>query len=325
MKISKTLFYFAIIYGSVTTVNAKPITIATFNCEFLTTPKVHIKYGLPFSIKKAKKSEQVQWEKTNFRKNKYLESAKEVAKVIKSINADIISLTEVGDESDIKILVKQIKALGLDYKHTAIGTSKDTITKQNVAVLSKFPLVNLISPIPGRESYLQELDDSDTEASTGVSKGLRVTAKVNDKNIIIYSLHFSSERGGHEKDMQRIAQASIVRRHMLPSLINNEMIIVAGDLNEKRGQPTLLRIRGFDDIYPDLIQTGLAKYFKSSKLDTRWTYSYMGIRQQIDHILLSDEIKLKTKRSGIKSKTITHNNKKASDHKPFIITINFKD
>ncbi len=325
MNIYRILFYFTIILISVTSVNAKSITFATFNCEFLTTPKVHIKYGLPFNIKKANKFEQAQWKKTNFRQKKYLEAAKEVAKVIKSINADIISLTEVGNENDIKILVNEIKALGLNYKYTAVGSSKDTITKQNVAVLSKFPLVDLISPIPGRESYLQELDDSDTEASTGISKGLRVTANVNNKNIILYALHFSSERGGHEKDMQRIAQASIVRRHMLPSLINNELIIISGDLNEKRGQPTLLRIRGFDDIYPDLIQTGLAKYFKDSQLDTRWTYSYMGTRQQIDHILLSDGVKIKSKRGGIKSKTINHKNKKASDHKPFIVTINFKD
>jgi exonuclease III len=306
-------------------VYANKITIATFNCEFLTTPKVHIKHGLPFDIKKATQQQQQAWANPDFRNLKYIESAKEVAKVILSIQADIITLTEVGDARDISILANELKSLGLSYDHVAVGNSKDKITHQNVAILSKIPLLNLISPIPGRESYLEELDDPETEKNTGISKGLRVTVSINDKNIILYALHFPSERGGHEKDMQRIAQSSIIRRHMLTELNNNKLIIITGDFNDKRGQPTLKRIRGFDDIFPDLIQTGLPKYFTDEAMDTRWTYRFQGTPQQIDHILLSYGVKDAVKRSGIKTKTINHNNAKASDHNPLVVTLDFKE
>ena len=37
------------------------LTIATFNCEFLTTPKVHMKFGLPFDITNARPAEVERW------------------------------------------------------------------------------------------------------------------------------------------------------------------------------------------------------------------------------------------------------------------------
>jgi len=325
MKTKLQFLLFCFTLFSISSVYADPFSIATFNCEFLTTPKVHIKHGLPFKIKDAKQAQQNQWNQEGFRDGKYLESAKEVAKVIRAINADIIALTEVGSEQDIGILIKEIRLLGIDYAHSVVGDSRDRATHQNVAVLSKFSLSDLVSPIPGRELYIQELDDPETEKDTGISKGLRVKVLVQGKSIIVYVLHFSSERGGHEKDAQRIAQASIARRHMLPNLNNNELIIVVGDLNEKRGQPTLHRIRGLDDVYPDLIQTGLPQYFEKNKIDTRWTYIFQGIRQQIDHVLISYGLKDIAKRGGIKVHTLDHGNSKASDHRALIVSLDLKN
>ena len=86
-------------------------------------------------------------------------------------------------------------------------------------------------------------------------------------------------------------QASIARRHSLELLNQNANVIVAGDLNDHPGQPVLRRIRGMDDTWPDLIQIGNAPYFADDALDTRGTYQFMGVRQQIDHILLSFGIK----------------------------------
>ena len=82
----------------------------------------------------------------------------------------------------------------------------------------------------------------------------------------------ASERGGNEQDQQRIAQASLVRRHSLPAINEGAFVIVAGDLNDGRGEPALRRIRGLDDIWPDLIETGEARYFSEDDVDTRWTY-----------------------------------------------------
>ena len=303
----------------------KTLTIATFNCAFLTRPKVHIKFGLPFDIDDASQQEQDEWAQPGFRDQKYNEAAKAVAEVVHLIGADVIALVEVGNDDDVIELRDEILALGLDYPHAAVGRSRDTATRQYVAVLSRYPLSDLVEEIPGRESFLEELDDPETEDDTGISKGMRVTVTAHGHDFLLYVVHLASERGGHEQDQQRIAQASIVRRHYLPALRNGALVIVAGDLNDKRGHPAIHRIRGLDDIDEDLIQTGLYNFFERDAEDTRWTYQFQGVRQQIDHILLSRSIRDIAKSGGIRTRTVEHNNVLASDHRPLVVTLRLRD
>ncbi len=295
------------------------LVIATFNCEFLTRPKVHLKFGLPFNLSGSTKQK---WNE-DFRNTRFNEAARAVARVLNEINADVFALTEVGDSTDVLELRDEINELGTNYPHVIVGRTKDFTTHQHVAVLSKFPLSDPVLRIPGREIYLQEPDDPETEKDTGLSKGMRVKVSAHGQEFLLYVIHLSSERGGHEKDQQRIAQASIVRRHYLPSLKNNEMVIVAGDLNDKKGQPAIHRIRGLEDIHEDLIQTGLMNFWDDTQLATRWTYEFQGVRQQIDHILLSFSIKEVSK--SITARTFDHNNHLVSDHRPLIVTLRLKN
>lgn len=295
------------------------ITLATFNCEFMTRPKVHMKFGAPFDLK-AKQREQ--WDQPGYRDEKFAEAARAVAKVIVEINADVIGLQEVGDERDVLELLGAVKELGLEYPYHFVGGPVEEGTFQNNAVFSKFELRDPIAPVPGKESYNTELDDPDTEEWTQVRKGLRVTFTAYGHDFHLYVLHLTSERGGHDADERRIAEASIVRRHYLPLLAEGKNVIVLGDLNDRRGDPAIRRIRGKDDIQPDLIQTGLYQYFPSDKLDTRWTYEFRGTREQIDHILLSDSIEDICRQ--IRSATLNHGNLTASDHLPFIVHLTLR-
>jgi predicted extracellular nuclease len=154
---------------------------------------------------------------------------------------------------------------------------------------------------------------------------MRVNFRVNDEDIHLYGVHLKSERGFSEADGQRIAQASIVCRHHLPLLEAGEHVIVAGDLNDKRGDPILHRIRGRDDIGPDLVQVGNC-YWNSKKRkckywdikSDRWTYEFRGKRNQIDHILPSVSL-----RNGMKSSVHTPTgftgDKPITDHRALIV------
>ena len=296
------------------------LTVATFNCEFLNTKKIHVKYGHSFYLSS---SERNVWTDTH-RQDKLQEASRAVAEVVARIDADMIVLTEVGDSSDVQLLLNEIEAEGTSYPHYAVGISTDYATGQHVAILSKIPFGSVSGTIPGRESFWEEPDDPETHEDTGISKGMSVSFTFAGRTIRLYGVHFSSESGGYEQDQQRIAQASIVRRNFLPHLNNGEIIIVAGDLNDRRGQPAINRIRGLDDIYGDLIQTGLARYFEEDEWDTRWTYQYEGIYQQIDHILISYNAKEVLHRSkGIQASTLDHGNELASDHRPFIVRFQF--
>ncbi|MFQ5733323.1 MAG: endonuclease/exonuclease/phosphatase family protein, partial [Planctomycetaceae bacterium] len=231
--------------------------------------------------------------------------------------------------------------------HMAFGDTADVRTDQNVAILSKraFEADTLRRTIPGREGYFGELDDPETEAEARVTKGMSVVVNVDGQPVRIYAVHLKSERGGHEADAHRVAQASIVRRNYLKDVAAGTHVIVAGDLNDHRAQPALRRIRGFDDVGPDLAQTGGPTFFKkrstesnadfNARIRDHWTYEFAGRRNQIDHILISQSVRNHcTQRNHHKTmqiefidvtETIAGTDHKASDHRAVKLTLEFLD
>jgi endonuclease/exonuclease/phosphatase family metal-dependent hydrolase len=299
------------------------LTLATFNTEFLTRPKIHKKFG--FDLTLTKPEDILLWNTPGFRDQKFTEAAAAVAAVIAGINADIIVLTELGDQRDLDELNAAIAERGVSYPHEALCECEDKFTTQHVAVLSKITLTSVVKAIPGREGFFREADDDDSEGDTGISKGIIVTFDFGGHTFRLYGLHLASEAGGADADEQRIAQASIIRRLTVPAInAGTEFFIIAGDLNDGRGQPAIRRIQGYDDIWPDLIQTGEPGYFFDSNRDdrdTRWTYEFQGTRNQIDHILLSPSILDIINRKGIQPRVPEQTNPAASDHRPFVVKL----
>ncbi len=312
---------FLIVLLSTTWAQSAELTIATFNTEFLTRPKVHVRFDLPFRTGQWSDDQRAIWTPA-FRDQRFAEAIDQVAPVLAGINADVVVLTEVGNERDVNQLNQAIAALGVEYPHVHVCNCKDKTTSQHVAVLSKPAMFNPVLHVPGREGFFAETDDADSEDETGLSKSIKVEFAFEGRLFHLYGLHLKSERGYSEADNQRIAQASLVRRHYLPILQKGEHVIVAGDLNDGRGQPTLKRIRGFDDIGPDLVQTGHIGFFEPNEFDQRWTHSYLGTRNQIDHILLSRSIKNSAR---IKARVVAIDDATISDHRPFVVTIRFRE
>lgn len=298
---------------------ARPFVVATFNAEFLIRDKVHAREGFPPALTPA---QQAQWTATR-RETAFTNAVGKVAPVIAATDADIIVLTEVGPAADVSTLVARLGTLGASYPNVAVCDCSDRVTNQHVAVLSRQPFTAVQKSLPGREHYLTELDDEESEADTGISKGMKVELSFDGQLISVYAIHLVSERGGHDGDAQRIAQASIVRRLYLKDMEQGRHVIVAGDLNERRGDPTLIRIRGLDDIQPDLLQTGLPSFFESAEEGERWTYQFQGERNQIDHILVSESIRSAS--TKIESRVVRVTDANVSDHSPLIVTIRFRE
>jgi len=304
------------------------LKLATFNCEFLLKKKVHMKYGLPYNMKYAKGNAKQEWQDDRFRQKKFEESTQKVAAHLKTINADVIGLTEVGNTAEVKLLVDELKKQGLEYKYWKVCKSDDTGTGQHVAFLSKYELTDVVPSFPNRGLYFVESDQDEIE-ETGISKGMKATIKFKDAPIHLFLFHLKSERGGEDSDQRRLMQAEIARRVMIPYLQKEEYIVVMGDLNSERRHPALLTIRGFKDIEAELVQTGDTYYFE--EYDTRWTYNYKGQKEQIDHILLSLSLKnacksnnRKQKKWGIKTAILPTDNEAVSDHNALIVTLSFK-
>lgn len=311
----KRILHTLIFLISCTYTQAQDVTVATFNAEFLIKSKVYLKYGLSYDLKDESKKVQKFWENDKNRSDKLREAAGKSASFIQKLNADILTLTEIGDREDIEVLVDELKKVGVAYDYWEVCDCKDTYTQQHVAILSKYPIEDVWYELPGRALYLEELD-GDVEGETGISKGMKGTIRVGEVDLDVFVFHFKSERGGHDSDAKRIAQASIARRAIIKQLNQGRKVIVTGDLNAERGSPSLYRIRGFDDIYEELIQTGNSVYFDNT--DLRWTYNYKGQTDQIDHILISTNV---APRSKIKTSIIETSDESISDHNPVIVRL----
>ena len=304
------------------------LKIATFNCEFLIKRKVHIKYGLPYNIKYAKGPETKLWKEENYRQDRFDQSIDIVAEQIKIINADIIGLTEVGNDEEVNALVRSLHTKGLTYRYYKVCKSKDNQTGQHVALLSKYELKDIQPAFPNRGLYFIESDYDEVD-ETGISKGMKASVTVKGIEFHIFIFHLKSERGGEDSDQKRHMQAEIARRLIIPYIQKGDHVIVMGDLNSEKRHPVLKTIRGFNDINEELIQTGDSDYFEDNTI--RWTYNYKGQMEQIDHVLLSLGIKelcktnnQKKNQWGIKTKIIETKNERVSDHNALLVELNFK-
>ncbi len=294
---------------------AQQIRLATFNCEFLVYERVHIKYGAPFDLSGMNPNDSLQWTQDDYRKPKMQAAIDSVAAQIAAIDADIIGLTEVGDQEDLDQLLSALKRIASEYPYSALCKSTDTFTKQHVALLSRFPLSNIQPSFPDEAIYFLE-SDRDEVAIARNGKILRATAEGPGGDLHVFLMHLKSERGGEESDNQRLAQAELARRVILPDIMAERAVVVMGDLNSERRHPVLLRVRGFDDIFPELIQTGDDYFFDDYSI--RHTYNYKGNREQIDHILLSLPMR---KFYKIKSSILASPSEFVSDHHAFIVDL----
>jgi endonuclease/exonuclease/phosphatase family metal-dependent hydrolase len=308
---------------------ADELVLGTFNCEFLLPARVHLKYGLPFDLEPR---DAKTWSRPGFRRQQYDKAVAAVATYLATLDADILVLTEVGTRQEVEPLVARLREHGQPYPHWDVCDTAGEVTGQHVAVLSRRPLTTVRhggrAIVPGRETYDVELDDADRELETAIEKGMHVRFDAGGRPVNLIGLHLKSERGGHESDAKRIAQASIVRRYYLPLVKQGEHVIVAGDLNDHRGQPSMRRIRGRDDIHEDLYQTGSPVFFAGDRrriLAERWTQAYQGVRSQVDHILLSPSIVDACGLETVEPIFGPQRDPLVSDHRPVLVRLAFPE
>ena len=303
---------------------AQDLTFATFNCEFLLPKKVHVKYGYRYDGKDAPEA----WKETAFREAEFEKAVDSVAAYLVGLKADVLGLTEVGDKKALQTLVEALKRYGSTYSYLEVGASQDTETGQHVAILSKYPLSDVVPFFPNRGLYFIE-SDYDRTRETGISKGMKAAVTVKGRVYQVFVFHLKSERGGEESDQKRLMQAEIARRVTLPYLQQGAQVVIMGDLNVEKRHPVLLTLRGFRDLGEELIQTGDDYFFKD--FDTRWTYNYKGQYEQLDHILLSLGIRDRCRNNnpkqdqwGIQTRIVPVPNDFVSDHHAVLVNLWFK-
>ena len=107
--------------------------------------------------------------------------------------------------------------------------------------------------------------------------------KIDNQPFYVLITHLVSRRDSN--DSKRLGQATVVRRQAVKAMMADKNVIVMGDMNDTPATPVINRLRGFDDIWGDFLQTANAV-----ETDDRYTYTHEGQKNLLDHILISPSL-----------------------------------
>jgi len=254
---------------------AKTLTIASYNVENL------------FDLKYDGTEYDIYSEKGGWNLSAYRAKLRNVSFVVSRINADIISLQEVGRETALLDLKRQLRRDGVRYNYSAFRkTGRQAI---GVGVLSKYPIVNVQHYNVAGSRPIMRTDIAIAAGDT----------------ISIFSVHFPAKR---HPESRRIRAANICVR-AIDSLAGRYEYVIMGDFNSDYDEFAKLLTQGTDDTKG---RTGLNHVLKTLRSgvgekpqpaipplalgehynpwievapNERWSYIYRGNRSTLDHIL----------------------------------------
>ena len=155
--------------------------------------------------------EYIPFTKSNWNRRTYKIKLKNIARVIKDIDADIIALQEIESLQALKDLRYQLKRDGLYYQYYKIANLKDTTIK--VAILSKIPF-----------AYTHEIAVTSSYRYRNI---LEAKFKIGHEDLYILVNHWKSKSG--PESMRIVSAKKLLKR--VKELGKNKSIIALGDFN----------------------------------------------------------------------------------------------
>ena len=155
--------------------------------------------------------EYIPFTKSNWNRHTYQIKLKNISRVIKDINADIIALQEIESLQALKDLRYQLKRDGLYYQYYKIANLKNTTIK--VAILSKIPFTNT-HEIAVTSSYRYR-------------NILEAKFKIGKEDLYVLVNHWKSKAG--PESMRIVSAKKLLKR--VKELGKNKNIIALGDFN----------------------------------------------------------------------------------------------
>lgn len=224
-----------------------------------------------------------------FKRAKFSEITREnTAKVLKAVKADVACLVEVEDRPALAAFNSDL----LDSRKFKFPMLIDGNDPRgiDVGVLSNFPIVSLKTHI----------FDGPGNSRTFSRDCLRVEMELpNQQRLHLLCNHFKSKSGGEAgSDPRRRRQAERVAEILQEYDLDQDLVIVAGDLNDTPDAASPLRplldVPGLRDV--------LELQFPNDAA-ARWTYHFQGV-QQIDYLLVSKPLKAALVKAGVERRGI---------------------
>jgi endonuclease/exonuclease/phosphatase family metal-dependent hydrolase len=250
-----------------------------------------------------------------------------VADVIAGLDADVVMLQEVENESVAQRLAAELLPQ-MGYR-VYFEQGKDTFTGQDIALLARVPVSEIgrtdaRAPVAGTES--------DTY---GVSKNLWARAQVDGVETTLIGLHLLSRPDDADRKPSREAQAEVIRQLVEEETSAGRAVVVLGDFNDfdpmgdrDGSQPitdVLARIKSAGPAPSD----DLVNVMQRADPSRRYTAFYDRNRNDavdtdsrelsaIDHILLSPSLAERVVRVDF---VHGYDPRRVTDHFPVVVTL----
>lgn len=271
------------------------LRIATYNVEnYLLMPrrlngKLHTNAGKPESEKEA------------------------VAKVIASVQPDVLGLMEIGDPAQLEDLRRHLHRQGVEYTHIEFLQAADT--SRHLVLLSRFPIVerHSLGEIPLRVNGMTLHSPRGViDVTVDPPKGDRI-------RILCVHLKAKLEVAEYNESDLRHAEAEFLRRHVREILKTDPAtrLVLMGDFNETKNSQNIREVTGKPE-WPDSL-TALPLTDERGELWTEY-WAAADTYSRIDYIMVSKKLggEVDAGRSGIARPPSW---RAASDHCPLFITI----
>jgi endonuclease/exonuclease/phosphatase family metal-dependent hydrolase len=255
----------------------------------------------------------------NFKRDKFNDAArKNTARVIRETNSDICCLIEVESRPILKQFCSDRLPRAAKFapysQHMLIDGNDDRGI--DVALASRLPIGSLWSHVYDRDSKGEIFSRDCLEVELQHPAGFKVWVLVN---------HFKSKGYGTQKDSdaKRLRQSERLVELLADYDLKNDMVVVAGDLNDTPDSNPLAPLLGVPNLY-DVLKC------KFPDPADRWTYHYKK-NEQIDYLLVSKPLLDAMKDAGVERRgifgiekytnnavkpfnTVTRYSESASDH-----------
>ncbi|MEY3394736.1 MAG: hypothetical protein RL346_972 [Verrucomicrobiota bacterium] len=230
-------------------------------------------------------------------------SKKAAIEILTSGNADVIGLSEIGSEADVREIRKLIKDAGHDFPHSHHTGGTDPI--RHLALLSRHPISTIHQPNI-------EINGTGDAMQRGM---IDVTIRIRGQPIRFIGLHLKSKRMvAHVDEAQlRIREAERVREHV-DSIFQHDPhanLIVYGDFNDHIQSISTRTILG-----PNRKTGNLTPIRLQDSRGETWTHYFASQDQysRIDFITVSKSLKARIDAKS--SRIIDHSSwSTASDHR----------
>lgn len=223
-----------------------------------------------------------------FKKARWNQRAREnTAKVIKSVKAGVACIVEADDRLSLRRFDTQM--LNSRYRYEMLIDGNDT-RGIDVGLYSKYPMGGIWTHMFDGTSRSKTFSRDCPEFEVILPSG---------ESLYILCNHLKSKGYGakEENDARRKRQAEAIADIISGYDLRNDLVVIAGDLNDTPDSNPLNPIMRKRNLYDSLeLQFG-------SDMSQRWTYHFRSF-EQIDYLLVSKPLKDRFVKAGVERRGI---------------------